>query len=106
MKYQLIKIGQLGVGKIFGEIDAIYNKNYSNTVKCLSSQGTLLRFNSEDFFKIIKEVEHQSLIEIENAARKTDYNLQLYLNKNKEVEESSKYISMLAESDPFIHSIE
>ena len=32
MKYQLVKIGWLGVGQIFGENDAICSKGYSNTM--------------------------------------------------------------------------
>ena len=106
MKFQLIKIGQLGIGKIFGEVDAVNNRNYSNTIKWLSSQGTLLRFKSEDFFKILKEVHLQSFTDIENEAKKADYNLPLYLDRNKVVEESSKKINMIMENDPFIWNVE
>jgi len=61
MKFQLVKIAQLGSGKIFGEIDAVSSLPYSITVKCQSTTGIWLKIKTEDFLNIITEVNAETL---------------------------------------------
>lgn len=61
MKYQLVKIAQLGVGKMFGEVDVVKKQTYTNTIKCFSTTGRILRIRAEDFIQVIKVVDKYTL---------------------------------------------
>lgn len=45
-----IKLSLLCSGQLFGQEDAIKNRNYSTSVRCLSTQGQLFCITSAEFF--------------------------------------------------------
>jgi len=92
LKYQLVRIGQIGTGKLFGITDAILNQPYSTSIKCFSTTGTCLRIQSNTLIKAMEENDNSVVINIKNHPEEDIQGLARYLNRNKEFEDSSKYI--------------
>ena len=46
-----IRLTQFCHGQLFGEEDAISNRNYTSTVRCISSTGVVLRVKKQDFIQ-------------------------------------------------------
>lgn len=44
-----VRLSQYAKGQLIGEEDAIVSRNYSSTVKCISSTGVVLRVKTSDF---------------------------------------------------------
>ncbi|CAI2377406.1 unnamed protein product [Moneuplotes crassus] len=93
LKYQLAKVGQLGVGKIFGDQDAVCGRPYSFTIKCHSTTGTCLQIKTHQLIKAIEEIDEEILEVIKSWAENEKQGLTRYLNKNREFEDNSKFIN-------------
>ena len=62
-----MKIAQIGVGKLIGDLDAIKSSCYGMTVKWASTTATCLKIPVENFVKILEEVDHLCIQNISKA---------------------------------------
>lgn len=93
LKYQLAKVGQLGVGKIFGDQDAVWGRPYSFTIKCHSTNGTCLQIKTHQLIKAIGEIDEDILETIKSWSENEKQGLTRYLSNTREFENNSKYIN-------------
>ena len=92
-----MKIGHLGIGKIFGEKDAISKKPYSTTIKCHSTTASCLRIERDKLIKVLGEVDEDIITEIKAETEDNSSGLTRYLDKNKEFESNSKFMNKFKE---------
>jgi len=49
---QLVKVGQISTGQLFGLHDVAAERDYTYSLRCLSLRGTVLMMNVEEFLRI------------------------------------------------------
>lgn len=90
VKSQFVRVSLLGKGSIFGEHDAVLERNYSASVRCFSTTGKLLKIKTTDFINFLKSTSPKSLNKIKLGTEEVNEQVSKYLKTVRKIEFTSK----------------